>query len=352
MRKNKLLVIVMLFFSATNAQILMQENFNSLPNGNVGTDITGQTPTNDLYTYSDNGTSPTATNAGNSNFQILYWDQLQNKVLRLYGTNGATGTRAIWKGDFFNAWINRDEGKNVLQVEFDLYTSFSNGSRNIIRYQITTDNGNRILASYVFDTATRILSATCYSTPTGYPTNNWNYSLGSNGSDNIVLSSGSWYRLGLSFDLDNSRARFKGPGFYAEIPSASSFNYDIEFVSFGSVSGSITNNPNTISNNVCIDNYIVEASLVESLLSTESIIAPANFTIAPNPSSRIISIGNSANDVIKSVTISDVNGRIVKQLTQDEILANELNISDLKTGVYFIKIDSEKGSIVEKFVKN
>ena len=72
MKKNTFLIIAILFLSATNAQILLQENFNSIPNGNVGIDITGQIPTNDLYTYSENGTSPTTTNAGNSNFQIVY----------------------------------------------------------------------------------------------------------------------------------------------------------------------------------------------------------------------------------------------------------------------------------------
>ena len=350
MKKNTFLIIAILFLSATNAQILLQENFNSIPNGNVGIDITGQIPTNDLYTYSENGTSPTATNAGNSNFQIVYWDQVQGKILKLTGTNGSTGQRNFWKGDFYNAWIYRDEGNNVLQVEFDLYTGIQNGSLNKMCFYITSENGNKILAGYSYDTNTKVLSAVCYSTPAGYPSNNYNYSLGSTANDNITLNWGTWYRLGLSFDLDYIRARFKGPGFYTEVQSSATV--EPEFINFLSYSGTTSFNSNTTSNYVYFDNFITKATLEENLLANEYIQVPTNFTIAPNPSSRLITIGNSENDIIKSVTISDINGRIIKQLTQNEILANELNISDLKIGVYLIKIESEKGSTIEKFVKN
>ncbi len=341
----------MLFLtSATNAQILFQENFNSLPNGNVGIDITGQTPTNDLYTYSDNGTSPTATNASNNNFQILYWDQVQGKILKLTGTNGRTGQRNLWKGDFHNAWIYREEGNNVLQVEFDLYTGISNGSLNTMNFYITAENGSKVLAGYSFNTSTMVLSAICYSTPIGYPSNNYNYSLGNGPGDPITLSWGTWYRLGLSFDLDYIRARFKGPGFYTQVQSAATV--DPDFMNFVSYSGTTDFNLNTAANYVYYDNFIAKATLVESLLGNQTMPTPNNFTIAPNPSSRLIRIGNSANDIIKSVTISDMNGRTIKQLTQNEILANELNISDLKNGVYLLKIESEKGISTEKFVKN
>jgi len=74
----------------------------------------------------------------------------------------------------------------------------------------------------------------------------------------------------------------------------------------------------------------------------------ASFSVYPNPAIDFIRISNGV-DSIENVTITDLNGRIVKQTILD---ANEqINISDLAQGVYILNATSNGKTITEKIVK-
>ena len=70
--------------------------------------------------------------------------------------------------------------------------------------------------------------------------------------------------------------------------------------------------------------------------------------VYPNPAHTIINI--SCNTTIQSIALYDIQGRL---LETDLANNNEVSfdISDKSNGVYFIKITSDKGSKVEKIVK-
>jgi len=55
---------------------------------------------------------------------------------------------------------------------------------------------------------------------------------------------------------------------------------------------------------------------------------------------------------IKNIVIYDVNGRVLQDI---KILGNqvskEINISSLSKGMYLIKIQSDKGVLIEKLAK-
>gem|GEM_PF-4012174 len=48
-----------------------------------------------------------------------------------------------------------------------------------------------------------------------------------------------------------------------------------------------------------------------------------------------------------SAEIIDINGRVVKTF----LVTNEINIADLKQGLYAIRIHTPKGVVTRKFVK-
>jgi len=74
----------------------------------------------------------------------------------------------------------------------------------------------------------------------------------------------------------------------------------------------------------------------------------ASFSVYPNPATDFIRISNGI-DAIENVTITDLNGRIVKQTILD---ANQqINISDLAQGVYILNATSNGKTITEKIVK-
>lgn len=75
------------------------------------------------------------------------------------------------------------------------------------------------------------------------------------------------------------------------------------------------------------------------------------FSVYPNPVNDNFTIQNGNNIAISGLTISDINGRTVKTLNVNAI-ENQINISDLNSGVYFLNITSDSGSATKKIIKN
>jgi len=73
-----------------------------------------------------------------------------------------------------------------------------------------------------------------------------------------------------------------------------------------------------------------------------------SFSVYPNPAKDMLNISNSIGAELLSVTVTDLNGRTVKQINSS---VEQINISDLNAGVYFVNINSNEGSLTKKIVK-
>lgn len=87
-----------------------------------------------------------------------------------------------------------------------------------------------------------------------------------------------------------------------------------------------------------------------TVLSTRS-FEVSGLSIYPNPINDMFIIQNENNIGISDLTITDVNGRTVKVINVNSI-ENEINISDLNSGIYFINITNDNGLAVKKIIKN
>ncbi len=97
---------------------------------------------------------------------------------------------------------------------------------------------------------------------------------------------------------------------------------------------------------VIMDNFSVSAPLsVGDVLSNK-------FSVFPNPSSNVISISNTENINVNGIQITDLNGRIVKDVKYVSTPNVAINISDLATGMYMMNITSDQGTAVKKIMKN
>lgn len=85
-----------------------------------------------------------------------------------------------------------------------------------------------------------------------------------------------------------------------------------------------------------------------SLLGNETFTDTTSFSVYPNPVSSILNI--EASSIIKSLSISDVNGRIVFE-TENDSQATTINTEMLSSGMYLLKVTTDKGSSIQKFVK-
>lgn len=90
------------------------------------------------------------------------------------------------------------------------------------------------------------------------------------------------------------------------------------------------------------------ASTTFQALSNVNFVLDNSILISPNPTSSIINI--NCNNNINSVELYDVQGRLLQSKIQNETSVS-LDISSQSNGIYFVKINSDKGSKVEKIVK-
>ena len=84
------------------------------------------------------------------------------------------------------------------------------------------------------------------------------------------------------------------------------------------------------------------------LLSTNNNILTDNISIYPNPVNDILNIKSKDNQKVSFVII-DINGREIISKTSND---NNINVSNLKKGIYFVKITNDNSSITKKIIKN
>lgn len=77
----------------------------------------------------------------------------------------------------------------------------------------------------------------------------------------------------------------------------------------------------------------------------------SNFSIFPNPVNDIFTVNSKNDATIKSIIVTDINGRVVSEVSPSSVSQTQVNISELNSGVYFVKVQSEAGVGTTKIIK-
>jgi hypothetical protein len=88
---------------------------------------------------------------------------------------------------------------------------------------------------------------------------------------------------------------------------------------------------------------------ITSVLGTNS-YTDLNFSLTPNPTKDIVNVSNTSAS-INSIEVTDLNGRVVKTVNAIDASNTQVNISDLSSGVYMMKIVSDQGTTTKKVIK-
>jgi hypothetical protein len=91
-------------------------------------------------------------------------------------------------------------------------------------------------------------------------------------------------------------------------------------------------------------NFSNALSAINTTMGVEN-IKKSTINIYPNPVKSILNI--KTDDKIKTVELYDEIGRKVKNLSK----SNVINLENLSKGIYYLKIQTEKSSSVEKIIK-
>jgi len=74
----------------------------------------------------------------------------------------------------------------------------------------------------------------------------------------------------------------------------------------------------------------------------------SDFNIFPNPVKEILNIDNSINAEIRSIRIYDLLGKVV---LEEREINNQLDVSHLLRGIFYVKIETDKGVLTKKLIK-
>lgn len=353
MKKILLSAVFASCFITANAQELQAFNFNDLTVGNVTTDIAGTAAgQGGLYLISANGTAPTtSTNANVSNAQIVSTGGTNLKTLKIDGTDGDKGGRFLFKKDALPAsWTARTTGNNTIEIEFEINPGGATTSVNDFGIHVYNADATKILIGAEVKASTKVLTLVGYSTPTGQPVGNYNYTFGTQ-ADPFKLPADQWSKITISFNKTTGDMKIKALGLPAEgntIPGSAA-GVDPDEIYVVSFAGSRTGAINTASASMHFDN--ITAKAVGGTAGRED-FAANSFSVYPNPSSDVLNIDNTVDALLQDISITDMNGRVVKTIKLSGQSSAKLNISDLTTGVYMMNIISDKGNVTKKIVKN
>jgi uncharacterized repeat protein (TIGR01451 family) len=90
-----------------------------------------------------------------------------------------------------------------------------------------------------------------------------------------------------------------------------------------------------------------EAKTTFAVLSNSGFVLDNSISVYPNPATSKINI--NCNNAIKSIEVYDVQGRILETIIDNKTI---IYISEKSNGIYFLKINTDKGSKVEKIIKD
>ncbi len=97
--------------------------------------------------------------------------------------------------------------------------------------------------------------------------------------------------------------------------------------------------------------FILDQFTVSAALSVEDAISK-KFSVYPNPSNNVINVSNNENINVNAIQITDLNGRIVKNVKFVNATEIQVNVADLATGMYMMNISSDQGTATKKIVRN
>lgn len=73
-------------------------------------------------------------------------------------------------------------------------------------------------------------------------------------------------------------------------------------------------------------------------------------SVYPNPASDVFYITNKSDEIISNIAIYSINGSLIKEI-KNPADANGIQVADLQTGVYFVRLTTEKNIINCKLIK-
>lgn len=342
----KKLLLASLFFitNLTFAQSILNETFDAYAVGSVASDLTGATPGSSGWSVF------VAQNGSASNYKFEA-ETGKGNVLSITSPKDETTAKNdnsgyVYKDFPANAWNGRTSGNDILRVEYEFYTGATTTSKSSHSNFTYTFYSNQLvpLGGYQYIPETRELIGAALIV-NGTNLSLTGVKLGANNTA-LILPANTWVKVFYQIDYKNNKVHYQIPSesiakdnvaYLTNMPPV-----EIDFTTTG-----LTGNTST--STIKYDDYSVSA-VNSTTLGVNDVIS-TKFNVYPNPASDIITITNNESIGIEKVSIIDINGRVVKIQSFANESEIQVNISDLKAGVYIFNVSTKEGTATKKIIK-
>jgi len=197
----------------------------------------------------------------------------------------------------------------------------------------TTVNSDRLYSRGINLAANQLATITCYVR---------NYlGAGATGSSSYQLTVGNAQTSGSQTTILATESAIANTTFALKTYTYTPTTTGVYYFSF------LNNSPiNTLTQALFVDTFAVTQTLKNSEFLN------SKFSVSPNPANDFISVTNSDNILVSGISITDLNGRVVKQNSYSNVSDIQVNVSDLASGMYMMNIVSDKGAFTKKIIKN
>ena len=101
------------------------------------------------------------------------------------------------------------------------------------------------------------------------------------------------------------------------------------------------------------DNKVVLTASDVQLALNKNTISEQSIWLYPNPANSLVTLRNDSGHVFIEIALFDINGRKVQTVETSELTRDtEINLDNIPSGVYFVKIKSENASLTKRILKN
>lgn len=318
--KNIYIILFLIAFQATNAQVLWSDDFDSYSTGALSTDITGSTAGQGAwYVKASKAEINIVPEAGRGKVMAIEWKQI-----------GYSQYEYAQQEDINVLWNSRNKVNNIFKLEFEVYAENAlHTSHSISTYIYCKDNNDIIGIMSILEVTSQIMLGSMLPKST---TANYDYK---------------WIKVEVFIDFNTNSVYYYIPNyvFWKE----TGFSYELLPYRIGVrpwINGSPTNMPTAK-----LDNFKISAiPTLPSYLKVDEFLT-SKFNVFPNPATDVVTITNTENINVKQIEIYDVNGKNIKSQEYNNENEIQLNISDLASGTYMFHIKTNQGIAVKKVVK-